>query len=197
VVEFDTSEAADLWHQDFVRALFSFKTDYSNQIKMMLPLSRVNSVHRDTFENIAKMMIFEVDCASPFCRSSKGEIIEQQSDRFSNPDRPRIELSYYLKHDPFDDTIIDAISRAKSNDPNPSFANSTPAPLLELLDHSPAEEEAEAENTPTGKTDPNNVSNSKLASRFIKAFGLDASEKLIGMLSLSTTMFDWVLIFFF
>ncbi|KNE94268.1 hypothetical protein PSTG_12400 [Puccinia striiformis f. sp. tritici PST-78] len=173
VVEFDTSEAADLWHQDFVRALFSFKTDYSNQIKMMLPLSRINSVRRETFEDIAKMMVFEVDCAPSFCQP-----IIQEQDSASNPDRPRIELSYYLKHDPFDDTVIDAITHAKLKASNPPFPDSTPAPLLELLDHSPAEEEAEAENIPNGKADSNNSCNSKLAHRFMKAFGLDTSEKL-------------------
>ncbi|WAQ84990.1 hypothetical protein PtA15_5A563 [Puccinia triticina] len=178
VVEFDTSEAADLWHQDFVRALFSFKTDYSNQIRMMLPLSRINSVHRETFENIAKMMVFEVDCAPSFCGSSKSDVIEQQSDHPSSPERPTIELSYYLKHDPFDDTVIAAITQAKLHASGHPFPDSTPAPLLELLDHSSAEDEAEAENNTAGKPDSNNSSNSKLANRFIKAFGLDASEKL-------------------
>ncbi|EFP79618.2 hypothetical protein PGT21_034058 [Puccinia graminis f. sp. tritici] len=178
VVDFDTSEAADLWHQDFVRALFSFKTDYSNQIKMMLPLSRINSVHRETFESIAKMMVFEVDCAPSFCRSAKSDVIEQHSDHPSTPERPRIELSYYLKHDPFDDTVIDAITHAKHNASQHLFPDSTPAPLLELLDHSPAEDEAEAENITSGKADSNNSCNSKLANRFMKAFGLDASEKL-------------------
>ncbi|KNZ48914.1 hypothetical protein VP01_5326g2, partial [Puccinia sorghi] len=147
-VEFDTSEAADLWHQDIVRALFSFKTDYSKQIKIISPLICINRAHRETSENIGKMMIFKVDCTPSFGCSSKGDIIEQESSQLSNPDRPRIELSYYLKHDPFDDSILDVIARAKLNASYHSFRQTTPAPLLELLDLSPAEEEAKADNIP-------------------------------------------------
>ncbi|KNZ60481.1 hypothetical protein VP01_15491g1, partial [Puccinia sorghi] len=91
-----------------------------------------------TSENIGKMMIFE------------------ESSQLSNPDRPRIELSHYLKHVPFDDSILDDIARAKLNASYHSLQHTTPAPLLELLDHSPAEEEAKAHNIPTEKADANN-----------------------------------------
>ncbi|KNZ58878.1 uncharacterized protein VP01_1841g6 [Puccinia sorghi] len=118
---------------------------------MILPLIRFNRVHQETIENIAKMMIFEVDCAPSFGCSSKGDVIEQKSSQLSNPNRPWFELSYYLKHDPFDDSILNAIARTKLNASYHSFRHTTPAPLLEHLDHSPTEEEAKSDNIPTGK----------------------------------------------
>lgn len=189
-LEFDTAESTTLWHHDFVQALFSLKTHFSNQIKLSLPLRRIRKLHREVFENIAKMMTFELDFGilSPFYTDgsealSRG-VVEEPIDE---KDYSRIKMAYLLSQDPFDETIIDAIVRAKMEIPPSqtgsqiSTAHRTPPPVLEVTE--PCDPESEkldnttklAQSASYESTDKNM---SDLAKGFVKAFGLQANQKL-------------------
>ncbi|CAH7676336.1 expressed protein [Phakopsora pachyrhizi] len=167
-LEFDTAETTLLWYNDFVTALFSYKTQYSNQIRIMLPLRRIKKMHRNICANVTKILTFEIDSEPSSYQVSEREIVEQKYSVHLY-DRPRVELSYFLAQDPFDDTIIDAIVRAKLEIPSNSTAHSTPDAVFEVPNTPSSVEELSSEH---------NDSSSGLRSGFIKAFALDSDEEL-------------------
>ncbi|KAG0151620.1 hypothetical protein CROQUDRAFT_56856 [Cronartium quercuum f. sp. fusiforme G11] len=188
-LEFDTAESTALWHRDFVGALFSFKTNYSNQIKLSLPLRRIRKLQRENFDNIAKMMSFDLDFGTlvPYCHDGMEAlyqgVVEEDSSKVYHH---RLQLAYLLFNDPFDETVIDAIVRAKleltrTQEPTAqsSRAHYTPSPVFEVLEAGeppPEAEESEENEQPNESRGMTNLG--ALARGFVKAFGLKADQKL-------------------
>ncbi|MBW0500544.1 hypothetical protein O181_040259 [Austropuccinia psidii MF-1] len=176
-IEFDTVEATADWYQEFIKALFSFKTHSSNQIKIMIPLPRIKKVQRSNFENMAKIMNLIIDPQSDLSEITDSDVIEQNLQSDSDP--PKIELSYFLSYGPFDDLVIDAIVKSKLEIPLKSNIHGIPSPLLQVI---PRQSDETLENLndeiPTGHSSGNHGFNLDLINRFTKAFGLESTQQL-------------------
>ncbi|KAH9458135.1 hypothetical protein Pst134EB_010435 [Puccinia striiformis f. sp. tritici] len=178
--EFDTEEATSTWHAEFVSALFALKTHRSNKIKMMIPLRRIRKLKRHTFENMAKVMSLDVDCASSLSESLNNEgIIEGKFTR-QDFDRTRIQLCYLLNCGNFDDLILDGIVRAKMeiSQSGSTSNHQTPSPLFKITTIENDGEDSENEENISNHTENTNSSDHALVDKFVKEFGFEANTKL-------------------
>jgi hypothetical protein len=177
--KFDTAEATSAWHAGFVSALFTFKTHHSKKIKIMIPLRRIRKIHRDTFENIARVMSVDVDCAPSSRDIVDNDIIEGKF-TLEDFERTRIQLSYFLNCGNFDDLILDAIVRAKLevSQAEPLANHRTPPPLLKITSSQNNEEGSEDDEKLSDHVGNSHSSENALADKFVKAFGLEANTKL-------------------
>ncbi|WAR58343.1 hypothetical protein PtB15_5B577 [Puccinia triticina] len=177
--KFDTAEATSAWHAEFVSTLFNFKTHHSKKIKIMIPLRRIRKLHRNTFENMAKVMSVDVDCA-PSARDVVDNDIIEGKFTLQDFDRTRIQLSYFLSHGNFDDLILDAVVRAKLqvSQSKSTSKHQTPPPLLKITSSQSDGEDSENEEKLSDHTENADSSEHTLADKFGKAFGLEANTKL-------------------
>ncbi|PLW44886.1 hypothetical protein PCASD_09154 [Puccinia coronata f. sp. avenae] len=175
--EFDTTEATSAWHAEFVSVLFTFKLHHSKKIKIMIPLRRIRKLHRNIFENMAKVMSVDVDCAPCLRDAVDSEIIEGKF-TLQDFDRTRIQLSYFLNCGNFDDLILDAIVRAKMEVTKPESRHETPPPLLKITSGQCIGQDSESEEKLSDHLENANSSEQTRADKFAKAFGLEANSTL-------------------